>query len=69
MKTVIIKLINYGGRLGKNIQCNLNITGGYRISENVHSNGSLYASVTGGREREKFENTIYKLYMYHNMAP
>jgi len=50
VKTVIIKLINYGGRLGKNIQCNLNITRGYRISEYVHSKGSLYAS-GGGREK------------------
>jgi hypothetical protein len=50
VKTVIIKLINYGDRLGKNIQCNLNITS-YRINENVHSNGSLYASGGGGGER------------------
>jgi hypothetical protein len=64
VKTVIIKLINYGVRLGKNIQCNLNITRGYRISENVRSNGSLYAS--GGGE---FENTISKFCVYHNMAP
>jgi hypothetical protein len=57
---VIIKLINYGGRLGENIQSNLNITS-YKISENVHSDGSLYASGKGGggaKGREKFSNNI-----------
>jgi hypothetical protein len=66
VKTVIIKLINYGGRLGKNIQCNLNITSGYRISENVRSNGSLYAFEGGGGG---VKNTIFKFYVYHKMAP
>jgi hypothetical protein len=40
---VTVKLINYGGRLGENIQCYLNIPRSYRISENVCANASLYA--------------------------
>jgi hypothetical protein len=38
-------IINYGGRMGKDTQCNLNITSIYRTCKNVDSNGSLYILV------------------------
>jgi len=52
VKAAIIKLINDGDRLGENIQCNLNITRSYRISENVHSNVSSLTSERGGGGRK-----------------
>ena len=63
MKTVIIKLINDGGRLGENIQCNLNIPRSYRSSE---SNGFLYASGVGvGISKTQFLSSTYIKIRHH----
>lgn len=58
-------IINYGGRLGENAQCNLNIRI-YRTFENVHSNGSL---VGGSLETQSWRCPLTSNYVHHNMAP
>jgi hypothetical protein len=60
VKTVIIKLINYGGRLGENIQCNLNIKEVIELVKMFILMGLYMHLGRGGGRQRKREREVQK---------